>query len=161
MFRDLLSNRGIQFGLIFSVLIILSSLLYYWHVQRDTQAELAASDLLIQDRGHHNKTRPTTGSIDTSPVGFEHAEKPLETDNAPVGTNGTALLDAAPIDLSDAFLSDDFVSQQEASTEEAPVSPFGFGPYPEVPVGFPEHLSPVWTWSDRYIVLFCYHKGEI
>ena len=39
--------------------------------------------------------------------------------------------------MADAFLPDDFVSE-EAPAEDVPVSPYGFGPYPEVPIDFPE-----------------------
>jgi len=29
-----------------------------------------------------------------------------------------------------------------------PVSPYGFGPYPEIPPDFPENYMPPWTWSE-------------
>lgn len=53
-----------------------------------------------------------------------------------------------PLDASDATLGETETPQAEM-TADVPVSPFGFGPYPEVPQGFPEHLMPIWTWSDE------------
>ena len=40
----------------------------------------------------------------------------------------------------DAFLPNDVVSEEESS--EGPVSPFGFGPYPELPEGWPSDIWP-------------------
>jgi len=55
--------------------------------------------------------------------------------------------DAAPIDVADAFLPDAIDSAEE--TADVPVSPYGFGPYPEVPTGFPDNLHPIWPWSEE------------
>ena len=41
--------------------------------------------------------------------------------------------------MADAFLPDDMVSEEEA-TQNVSVSPFGFGPYPEIPADYP-HLE--------------------
>lgn len=152
MFRDMLSgSRAIFIGLVFFVLVVGGSLLYSWHVHRTTDAELAKSDALLQQ--HKNKNGPHTAAdiIDTSMVDVEQAETPLETDDLQVSDDtGVLPIDETSevLDLSDAFLRDDFVSE-EASAEDVPVSPYGFGPYPEVPDGFPENFRPVWTWSEE------------
>ena len=49
--------------------------------------------------------------------------------------------EAEPLDLTEAFLPDDFVAE-EAPAEDVPVSPFGFGPYPEVPADY--FGVPIW-----------------
>ena len=144
MLRDLLSNRVVLAALGFCVLIVGGSLFYGWHIRRTTDAKLASSDALLQQR-KKNKTR-TADTVDTSRVGFEQAETSLETEDAqPMETDDTAALPsdvAAPIDLADAFLPDDFVSEEEPA-EDVPVSPFGFGPYPEVP---PDYFGePIWV----------------
>ena len=69
-------------------------------------------------------------------------------------------------DFAEAFLPDDFVSEEEVPAEDVPVSPFGFGPYPEVPADYPfnvdwdvpepiELLTRVmiksWTEGERFI----------
>ena len=61
-----------------------------------------------------------------------------DTDVAPIDETSEML------DMADAFLFDGFVSK-EASIEDVPVSPYGFGPYPEVPADYPEHLTPIWA----------------
>ena len=51
-------------------------------------------------------------------------------------------------DLSDALLSDDFVSEK-APAEDVPVSPFGFGTYPEVPSDY--FGVPIWMQDREHI----------
>ncbi len=150
MLVNLLSNRWIQGGLAFFLLCVFGSWLYSWHVQRTTQDELAQSDVLLQQRANQNQTRTAVDTVEISPVDFEQAETPLETHGAQVIADDTATLpsdDAISVDLSDAFLPNDFVSETELS-EDVRVSPFGFGPYPEVPADYPAGLPPAWTWSE-------------
>lgn len=150
MLSDLLSSRRIQAGLVFFVLVVGSSLLYSWRVQRTTDAELAQSDVLPQQRDTQDKTLITGDTVDTSTVNFEQTETPLDAeDTQPMDDDPTGLPsdDVDPVDLATAVLPEDFVSA-EAPLEEVLVSPYGFGTYPEVPSGFPDHLQPVWTWSE-------------
>lgn len=68
---------------------------------------------------------PSEISIDT----VETRAKSVDIDVLPRG--GTA-----GVDMIDDFLSDDMVSTKIVS-----ISPFGFGPYPEIPAGFPHGAS--------------------
>ena len=141
MFWDIFSSRSVLAGLVFFLVCVGSSFLYSWHVRRTTQDELARSDVL-QQHERKNETRPAADAVDTSRVDFEHAETPLETENAQALADGPTLpSDAAdPLGLSDASLPDDFVSEAELSEltlEE--VAPFNFKTTPE---GFP--LIPYW-----------------
>ncbi len=144
MFVDLLSSRAIQFGLAFFLVVVCSSLLYSWHVQRTTEVELTRSNETLQPIEHPNGT-PT---VDISPVDFGEAGTPLEadTEQPPIEhPNGTPNEDVVPMDLSDAFLPDDFVSEMEPA-QDVLLSPFGFGPYPEIPSDYP--FTPIWAVSD-------------
>ena len=51
--------------------------------------------------------------------------------------------DTAGSTTSDTPMPDNMVSEEEAPAEDVPVSPFGFGPYPEVPDDFPYNVN--WT----------------
>ena len=151
MFRDMLSgSRAILVGLVFFVLVVGGSLLYSWHVHYTTDAELAQTDAVLQ-HVNRNETRAAADTVDASAVDFEPAPTPFETDDLQMSDDtGVSPIDETSevLDLSDVFLPDDFVSE-EAPAEDIPVSPFGFGPYPEVPDGFPQNLMPVWTWSEE------------
>ena len=148
MFRHLLSSRTIQVGLIFFVVVITGSLLYSWHIGRTTEAELGQRNALLH-RENQNETRTTQDTVDTSIVDFEQRETPSETDEAELMSDGMEALPVdevpEPFDIADAFLPDDFISEEEPA--EVPVSPFGFGPYPEVPAGYAaRHGQTVWQY---------------
>ena len=142
MFRGLLSSRLIQVGLVFFIVVVGGSLLYSWHTRRATVAEFTQTDMVPHE------TRSEKDTVDTSTVDFEQTETPFEVDDLQMSDD----TDAPPIDetsemleMADAFLPDDLVSEEEAPAEDVPVSPHGFGPYPEVPEDFP---LPVY-WTDR------------
>ena len=163
MFRYLFSSRAIQIGLVFFVIVVTGSLLYNWHVQRTIENGLPASEVLLQHSESQNETRTTQDTVDTSTVDFGQTETPRETDETQLMSDEmeTLLIDevSEPFDIADAFLPEDFVSEELA---EVPVSPFGFGPYPEVPAGLylSRHGRTVWQdpgrlplSSQRYIEL--------
>ena len=140
MFRNILSSRLIQVGLVFFVVIVGGSWLYSWHVHRTTDTELTRTDVALHE------TRSEQNTVDTSTVDFQQTGTDLETDETQPMSNDT---DASPIDetsevldMADAFLPDDFVSE-EVPAEEVPVSPYGFGPFPEIPSGYPD--QGVWS----------------
>ena len=148
MIRDFLLSRAIQLGLAFFVVVTTGSLFYNWHVRRTIEAESAISNKLTQYSENQYKTRPTQNTVDTSTVGSEEVEKPFEKDNTQVGSDKTA----ASIDdktdsvaKTDTPLQDDLISEEELA--EVPVSPFGFGPYPEVPAEYTaRHGKTVWQY---------------
>ena len=185
MFRDLLSgSRAIFVGFVFFVLVVGGSLLYSWHVQRMTDAEVAETHRKVQPHENENEIHTVADTVDTSEVDFE--QTPLETnDTQPIAEETAASTDdeAENVDLTDIFLPEDFVSE-EAPDEDVPVSPFGFGPYPEVPAdyfgvpiwmqdsGLPDHaqreielidrvLVKLWQQGDRSIVGGSTYNGKI
>ena len=150
MFRDMLSgSRTILVGLVFFVLVVGGSLLYSWHVHRTTEAELAQSNALLRQHANKNETRTAADTVDTSIVGFEQAETPPGTDNSQrADDTSVSPIDETSemLDMADAFLPNDLILEEEI-TEDIPVSPYGFGPYPEVPDGFSK--IPPWFWSEE------------
>ena len=152
MFRDILSgSRVIFIGLVFFVLVVGGSFLYSWHVHRTTDAKLAETQHKVQPLVNKNETRTAANTTDTSKVDFEQAETSPEIDDSQMPDNmGASPIDETSemLDMADAFLPDDFVSE-ETPTEEVPVSPFGFGPYPEVPADLPETIHIPWNWSQE------------
>ena len=147
MFRDILSgSRAIFIGLVFFVLVVGGSLLYSWHVHRTTDAEVAETQRKVQPLENKNETRPAADTTDTGRVDFEHAQTPLETDDAQRSDDTEALpidVTSEMHDVAGVFLPDDVVLVEEPD-EEVPVSPYGFGPYPEVPIDFPFNVD----WAD-------------
>lgn len=144
MFRDILTSRAILAGFLFFLLVVISSLLYNWHVRRTTKTEFASSDALLQHYENKNETGNTQDAnvpTDTETIG--ERETPMETDSMqPISDDMEALpiYDASEIDdMMDAFLADDVMLEEST---EVPVSPFGFGPYPQLPEGWSSSIWP-------------------
>lgn len=148
MFRDILSgSRAVFIGLVFFVLVVGGSLLYSWHVHRTTDAEVAETQRKGQPLENKNKTHAAQNTTNTSTIDIEHsATNPTPNDTQRFDSTGTLLIDEASEmpDMADVFLPDDFVS--EKAPVEVPVSPFGFGPYPEVPEGYPN--PNLWDYAE-------------
>ena len=147
MLRDILDSRAIQMGLLFFVLVVGGSLLYRWHVHHTTERDMAKHDRFLQGTTEtENRTRPTqsvdvptdNGALDLVNTADEITDTPMP--------EAKTLDSPEPADFADAFLPEDFVVE-EAPPEDLPVSPFGFGPYPEVPSGFPKEVA--WHWSEE------------
>lgn len=151
MLRYLLYSRAIQAGCVFFLIVVGSSLFYFWQVQRMTEVEVEIArkqQMLAQFKSkRETRTRQDVRApADTETLG--KTETSLETDDT--DTPRSAETDALPvdatetIDLTDAFLPD--TSTAEEVAENVPVSPHGFGAYPEVPSDY--FRTPVWAYPD-------------
>ena len=132
MLRALLSSRAILAGLVFVVVVVAGTQLYSWHVRRTSEAERQRSDQFLQGLEKKNETRtetPATQPLDIDTPGFVNT--PDENTDTPTSD------ETENLDLLDAFLPDGSVSEEEQVPEDVLVSPFGFGPYPEVPHDYP------------------------
>ena len=143
MLRDLLSSRWFQGGLVFFVLVVGGSLLYSWHVLRTTESDMERHDRFSQGSEKQNEPHPAeTVNVPTENGTPDFVDTPDEnTDTQMPDTTEALPNETENLDIADAFLPDDMVSE-EAPTEDVPVSPFGFGPYPEVPADYP--FTPFW-----------------
>ncbi len=145
MFRDILANKGVLAGSLFCILIVVGNLLYSWHVERGIKADEAKTQQFLQEIETEKENHPvqdTRELIDTQTL--DSMETPVENEDTQAMSEGTDALpadNAESVDLADAFLPDGMVSAEE-ETAEVPVSPFGFGAYPEVPEGWPADIWP-------------------
>ena len=165
MFRDLLSSRLIQAGLVSLVLVVGGSLLYSWHVQRTTETEFGKRPLAVVSIENTQET--STALVDFQTEGI--VNMPDENTDTPMSdTTEAETIDATEFaDLADAFLPDD-IGTKEAPAKEGAVSPFGFGPYPEIPMDYP-HLEswdqiaddddPEWELMAR-VMIKLWKRGE-
>jgi len=96
----------------------------------------------LQELKDKNEPRPVeTVDVPTEPSGFVDTSE--ENTDTPMSDETEALPNETDtLDLTDAFLPDAMVSEEEAPAEEVAVSPFGFGPYPEIPADYP--FTPFW-----------------
>lgn len=139
MFRDLLSSRVIQAGVIFCVVIVGCSLLYSWHVRRTTEAELEQQERFLQQR--ENKKEPhtpqNTVTIDTEGLDPQEAPFAIEdlSESNPTPSEGTEepLLEEP---------------EPASAVTPAPEDVLTKTDFPEVPESFP--ITPVWEKIPNY-----------
>ena len=151
MLRDVFSSRGILAGLVFVIVAVTGTQLYSWHVRRTTEAESERHDRFLQRLKQKNEAHPAEALnvlTDTETPGFvdtpdENTDTQMS-DETEAGRNGNE-----NIDIAETFLGDDIVSEEE-HTEGGPVSPNGFGPYPEIPADYPEYLMPFWVKNPNF-----------
>ena len=139
MFRDILSSRSLIIGLVFFAVILTCNLFYNRHVRRVTQEELARTQQIVQPHEHQNESDTTQDNQFPNDTGTQgHPGMHVETDDS-----------QAMLERKDALRIDDMEGADSADplaeTFEVRVSPFGFGPYPEVPSDYIASLGlPIW-----------------
>ena len=137
MLWNLLSSRWFQGCFAFFVLIVGGSLLYSWHVHRTTEAEFGKRPLAVESL--ENKPETSTAPVDFQTEGVTNTPDENTDTQMPDEPEAETINEAEFADIADAFLPDD-IGSEETPAEEVAVSPFGFGPLPEIPDDYP-HLS--------------------
>lgn len=140
MIRDIITNKWF-IGPI-ALLIIFAGACYLWY-QHDTAPDRkAAADALKLLRQHEAtqkaEAESKTGQAADTPVegSTPTTEKSITNEVTAEVENNTEGETQQPSDMPAA----------NAEAKDVPMSPFGFGPYPEVPPGFAETLGlPIWT----------------
>ena len=147
-----------QAGLAFFVLVVGGSLLYSWHADQKMEAELGP---IPQPAVPPIEKMPTTNA---APAAFQ-TEGVTNTPNETTDTQMPEATEALPnetetLDVADAFGPADGATERTPA-ENVPVSPFGFGPYPEVPADFPG--TPIWerdSWQYDGTLGFSDHQRK-
>lgn len=118
MFRDILSSRGIIFGLVFFVLIVGAAQWYSWQVRRSSPIEMARTNRFLQQFENKKETRTTQdATVQTDGKPLQSMETSWEIDDTDIQTSEEteAFIDAQEnFDLTDMFLSDDSTSEDES-----------------------------------------------
>ncbi|MDE0313851.1 MAG: hypothetical protein OXM61_03035 [Candidatus Poribacteria bacterium] len=137
MLRDIFTNKWIIGGIL--LLIIIAGGCYFWYQHSLADDRKAAADGAEYARRLENQKAKQKAATETettstqAPAENNTAEKPVNKVTAEVENNTESGGTTA--------------AQTPAATAEVvdvPVSPHGFGPYPEVPSDFPENVD----WDD-------------
>lgn len=143
MLRYLLSSRWVQSGLAFFVLVVGGILIHSWYVLRSTETQLEQNSRLSPGLEKHKETSVAQEVMAPADTGVSGFVNPPDENTAPPITSEKEALprETEPFDSAGVFLPDKTVSE-ESPTKEIPVSPYGFGPYPELPDGWPDTTFP-------------------
>ena len=141
MLVNVLRNRLFLAGLLFFVVAVVGSLLYSWNVRRTTAAEVSETRRAVEAL----KPAPlsATPEVDDVSPDAELLEEPGMLETVPTQITSESDMEAVNSDAG-STLPPDVMGSARSSSEEVQVSPQGFGPYPEIPADYPEHLMPFW-----------------
>ncbi len=134
-------NRGIYtkwiIGLAFLLLIVaVGCILYYQHTTAPYKAEVekATPPTPAETESTNTPAERTTPTAEKSIPKTSHTMVKMTVTGTPTQPQTQA-------------------SVQTAKTEEVPVSPFGFGPYPEIPDDYPTKHNVSWSTANRQMEL--------
>ena len=145
MFRDILSSKLVIAGLTCCVLLVAGTLLYRRHVLDDIRKDEARTQRFLQQL--ENRDGPRAPQQETTDSGVEKpAAAPIATDDDAVSVPDISV----PRPTEKAARVDTAAAPEEMAADEKttnmPVSPYGFGPYPELPAGWP--ADQIWPRSS-------------
>ena len=136
MFRDILSSKLVIAGLTCCVLLITGTLLYRRHVLDDIRKDEARTQRFLQQLKSSDRPSAPQQQETTTDAQEEQAAAPVATDDDAVSVPDISVPrpteKAAHVDTA---APEEMVSEED--TTDVPVSPYGFGPYPELPEGWP------------------------
>lgn len=128
-------------GVVFLLLIVaVGCFLYYQHTTASYKAEAAKADKLLK-QWEADKAKPLSETASTQAAAGSNkstAEKSK--------TDATTMVDAS---IGETKKTVTAVTQQTDKTEDVLVSPYGFGPYPNVPEDYPSTVA--WERDQTYL----------
>ena len=143
MLRDILSSKLVRAGILCCVLLVAGSLLYHWHVERDIQNDEARTKRFLQQLENREATRTPQPRETTNRDAEEQAAEPVATDDdseTVSESDTTERLPNAKAARVDTAAPEETAAEED--TADIPVSPYGFGPYPELPAGWSTDTFP-------------------
>ncbi len=136
MLRDILTNKWFLGGVGFLIVFAVACVLWYQHDTADERKAAAAAEKLLRQSELSQKSDTGSGAeqvVDVASVEsiMQNADKTATEINSGVveNTKAEAQQNETPA--------------EKAETSELRVSPFGFGPYPEVPEDYPTNV--IWN----------------
>ena len=137
MYRDLLTNKWVLSGVGFLIVLSVACVLWYQHDIADEKKAAAEAEKLLRQSEIAKKS--DTGSVteQATDVSVENTTSAVEKQR--FDTTAEVEKDGI-LNETDAILT----PQPQETDKEVRVSPYGFGPYPKLPPGFPENY-----WDTR------------
>ena len=145
MLRDILSSKLVIAGLTCCLLLVAGSLLYRSHVVSSIRKDEARTQQFLQQlESSDGPSAPQQQTTTDAPEG--HATAPVATDDDAVSVPDISV----PLPTEKAARVDTAAAPEatgaEEDTADIAVSPYGFGPYPELPEGWP--ADQIWPRSS-------------
>ena len=133
MFRDFLTNKWILRGIAFVILFAVACVFWYHYDTAPDRKAAAESEKMLRQSEIAKKGSGTD-------IEMEQAADliPAESDTSNAEKPITETTDNMEKDITHEEISVNLIQQTQEADKEVRVSPYGFGPYPDLPPGFPE-----------------------
>ncbi len=148
MLRHILTHRTLLISITLFFVAVCGSFLYMWSVRQTTRAEIEqiAQQAVTQKNSNAVDTTDDTGVPSDMPT-FTETDISLETEPTHPTTADTLTTEEQQetSEITGEFLRENTANRDSIDAAEAPygVSPYGFGPFPDVPSGYPD--QEVWS----------------
>lgn len=126
MYRDFFTNRWVLGGVAFLIVFSVACFLWYHYDTAPDKRDTAEVERIVQQWQDAKKTNTGNLTEDETNIAAEFTMQSAEKPKAEV--------------INNVIMEND---------KDVRVSPYGFGPYPEIPPDFPTERNPPWTWSDE------------
>lgn len=144
VFFDVLLSRVVAVATLFSVIFIIGLYLIGRHIFTDGDKSIPSEkNVTVMRVGQPTSSLPVSHSLpnnEATPVEEVASDAP-ETET---------VIESLPDPLTTQDADSDSQGDEAHTTDER-VSPFGFGPYPEVPAGYPIPVKWHWQWSEEQL----------
>ena len=145
MLRDYLTNKWVLGAIGFLILLSVTCVFWYRHDTAPYKHELAkAEELLREHEAAHISETSTETKLLTNQTSSDYE----------ISTKGESIRDATDASLKPITNTDeDSINTELKSQIGEKVSPYGFGPYPDVPQGFIDAIgAPFWLLPDEILI---------
>ena len=140
MYRDILTNKWVLSGAGFLIVFAVGCVLWYQHGTADERKAAADAEKLLRQAEIAKKVS------DTNSVVEQAADVVSVESNTPTADKPITQTTPAPQTIEPTHMQTDAPVQATGVAADTPVSPFGFGPYPEVPDGLKaKKFVPSWS----------------
>ena len=139
-------NRVLLGGLIVTCFFVAGTLFWAYHVKQDTKAREAAMNKQLKETrespqlGEHVPLIAETPKVPSDDASISSTQRLQEMKKVVETQSIDGTIESEP-DIFDEFPT---LPAKEGPNEEVRVSPFGFGPYPEIPPGHPTFSLETW-----------------
>ena len=136
MYRDFLTNKWFLGGVGFLIVLSVACVLWYQHDIAPYKQEAAEAEELLRQSQIAKKS-------ETDSETEQAADASVEGETLTTEGNMPDAMDKAEKDTASDETSVNLTQQTEVTDKEVRVSPYGFGPYPEVPEDYPSNV--IWN----------------
>lgn len=145
MGRDIITNKWILGAALLLIIVAGGSYFYYAYTTAQHKKAAAELDEFVRQWEKDQKAHPKSSTVTQETSTGTPAESGTPQNAEKHITNATVTKETA------ATPGQTGAAAENTETVEVRMSPYGFGPYPEVPEGFIEDVgTPIWMFIERF-----------